>query len=79
MNRTQIQDEHKWDLSPMFENQPAFHTMIEDCKTLLTTLVTLGDTFCESADAFSTFMNEYERFQRQLSHCYTFAKMSTDV
>ncbi|MGL5540439.1 MAG: oligoendopeptidase F, partial [Erysipelotrichaceae bacterium] len=28
---------------------------------------------------FSTFMNEYERFQRQLSHCYTFAKMSTDV
>ncbi|MEG1527296.1 MAG: oligoendopeptidase F [Erysipelotrichaceae bacterium] len=79
MNREEIEDQYKWDLTTMFKNQAAFDEQFKLSKALLATLVKCQGKISINKHSFITFMEQLETFQRYLSNLYSYASLCGDV
>ena len=79
MERENINELEKWDLSLIYKTSEEFYKDLEYVKTLLQQLLNKRDSFIHDLDVFIDFLNEYVELSRYLNKLYCFAHLHCDV
>ena len=79
MNRNEIDNKFKWDLSTIYPNMEEYNKDFEKVKNDIPKLKNYKDTFLNSADEFLEFMSLYESVARGLSKLSMYSHLAVDV
>lgn len=79
MNRNEIKEDFKWDLSKIYKSDDEFYSDYEQSKKLITKIPKYKDMFLNNSNLFLEFMRLIEDTCRKLEKMYQFTHLAVDV
>lgn len=79
MNRNEIKEDFKWDLSRIYESDNEFYADYEETKKLVSKLPQYKGMFLENLNLFLEFMKLIEEVCRKLEKMYQYTHLAVDV
>lgn len=79
MEREQIKDEYKWDLSSMFETEADFDEAYEEVKKQLEEVVSFKDHIMDNSDSLYNFYKAYEKMERLADKVIIYSRLLCDT
>ena len=76
--RNETADEHKWDLTPLFETDQRWETMFVEVETQLSSYQKYKDRLKESVAIFKEAIDFHLGFTRKIEKLYTYAHLKSD-
>jgi oligoendopeptidase F len=76
--RNEIPDEHKWDLTPLFDNDKKWETMFVEVETQLPIYQKYEGRLKESVETFKVAMDFHLGLTRKIEKLYTYAHLKSD-
>lgn len=79
MNREDIAEEYKWDLSVMYRTKEEFKQELEETRKMMQNIKKYKDCFLENADIFVEFMQLLEKVERNIEKLHQYSHLCIDV
>lgn len=79
MDREQIEEQFKWDLTQIFESIDEFEKKYNEVKEKISTFPKYENTMDESATSFYNAINKYYEISRELDKLYVYTSMQFDT
>lgn len=79
MERKDIEEIYKWDLSKIYSDPDDFYKDIKTCQDLLNELAEYEGKLCESIDSFFDFLTKRDEMSMLVNKAYCFAHLNCDV
>lgn len=79
MEREDIEEKYKWDLSKIYHDPQDFYKDIEICQSLLDELATFEGKLSHHIDIFLDFLTKKDELSKLLNKAYCFAHLNCDV
>ncbi len=81
LDRSQIAEEYKWDLTPMYASDEAWEAELKDVDVLIEKLPAYAGKLTASPESLRAFLDEQEALERKLSNlsCYASLRRSEDT
>lgn len=79
MERTEIAEIYKWDLSKIYKDPQEFYQDITTCQTLLDQLALYEGQLCKSIENFIDFLKTRDEMSMLVNKAYCFAHLNCDV
>ena len=73
LERAQIEDQYKWDLSSLFADDKAWEEAFKAVDELIEKLPAYAGKLAESPEMLRTFLDEQETVSRKMSNIYCYA------
>ena len=75
LERAQIEDQYKWDLSSLFADDKAWEEAFKSVDELIEKLPAYAGKLAESPEMLRTFLDEQETVSRKMSNIYCYASL----
>lgn len=79
MDRNEISEQYKWDLSQIFTNLEEFNKIYDEVKERINSFSRYETTMDDDATSFYNTINEYYEISRQLDKLYVYVSMNFDT
>lgn len=79
MEREDIEEKYKWDLSKIYHDPQDFYKDIDTCQSLLDQLATFEGKLSENIEAFIDFLTKKDDLSKLINKAYCFAHLHCDV
>ena len=75
LNRNQIEEKYKWDLTPMYASDGAWETALKEIDGLMEKLPAYAGKLTESPETLRAFLDAQEEVSRKMSNLYCYASL----
>ena len=79
MEREDIEEKYKWDLSKIYHDPQDFYKDIDTCQSLLDQLATFEGKLSENIETFIDFLTKKDDLSKLINKAYCFAHLHCDV